>query len=195
MLKNIVRLVCKDLSLLSWSLLFYLSFFWLFCIFEVDYGSTDISLAAFFYMNGYIVTSLGGVPNKQKTDDLMMSLPITRKELLQSKYLGGTLVGVTLMITVLAINAWVGGTFDYHPQIHFAAIYLGFWFPIIVGIPLFYGKVNGWISWIVQVMFLLGYMYGIAPLLKSPFMVALFPVLLYPLSWFLAKYWYQKREF
>lgn len=192
------NLLYKDLSLLSWSLLFYPLFFWVFGSFEANYGSPDFSIAAFLTMNG-LIQSVSTASNKNRTDVFIMSLPVTRKELIFSKYIGAALVGLVLILTTLALSSWVGVTFGYYPKINFWGIYLGLWAPIIVGIPLSCNMLNGWANGAIHTGCLFFLFFGIYPLLKlcwfPAFFMVILPVLLFPLSLYMANYWYQKREF
>lgn len=191
-------LLYREFSMQSWSILFYPFFFWICCIWEGEHGSSDFSLIAIIIMNSYIVLLFNSFKNER--DLLVMSLPVTRKQLLQSKYIGSMLVGFILMLTLAGLNQLMGNLFDVHLQMNYWGIYLGIWFPIVVGIPLLcYPKVNGWVSTIVQMIFLLFFLYFVDYLKGMGwfvgFAMSIFPLLLMPFSWLMANNWYQQKEY
>lgn len=187
-------LLYKEFSMLPVSLLLFPIMLWVLCM---DDGGKNIGTPSMIIMGGYIML-LMDYRRRGKTIT-MMSLPVTRFEILFSKYIASMIMGGAVIGILFILNETAGFFFNIHAHIPVLYICIGFLVAIVISIPfhcrefsiwlsvLCYGICFGIFSGFVSVINQLGY--------SSWLFWSLFFVGALLISWSISYTLYKKMEF
>lgn len=126
-------LLYKELSIVPLTMLIFPPMLWVFCVLS-DTGTSLYSTSAI--MLGCYIMGLTDHRRKNKAA-LIMSLPITRGEVIFSKYIAAIIMGSSIIVVIFLVNSGVEILANRSYALPIYEIGIGFMIAIIIAIPIF----------------------------------------------------------